>query len=408
VHSGYWLMANTVLTGLIGVLFWAVAARLMSQTALGAGATVISLITLLSNIGQVNLSYSLPVLLPMAGRRRRQLLRRGLLLAIGVTLMVCVGYFLLFASNLPLQLTAPLIGFLIFCALLWTIFVVEDGALIGLRMAWLVPVSNAVFGLAKLGVLLLLFEGLRVPERIDPSVLMVTAWFVPLLAIIPVVVAAALRQASRQEGVDLERLPDLREFLAWDYVGGVAYQLALSMSFFVGVTVGPEAAAAFVAAWTVAQVADLATNNLTAPMGVAVAESHDAGKTEAEVEIAQRLIVLVPFGVAAAIVLAPYLILIFGPDYVTEAVPILRMLMVALLFKAAATYSMWGLRGRGRAREVAAIQVLLAVTTVGAGFLLTEQLQAQAYAVGFLLGSAAAGMLGVLMLRRAWLSADTT
>ena len=402
VRSGYLLMANTLLTGLTGVLYWALAARLMPPIVLGAGATVISLLTLLSNIGQVNLSYSLPVLLPMAGRGRRNLLRRGLALALAVTLAVSLGYFLLFGTRLPVQLSPALAVFFILCALLWTVFVIEDGALVGVQAAWFVPVSNTVFGLAKLAALVVMFGWAALEQHFDPSVLMVSSWFVPLVVVIPFVLVVLWREAGREVAVGGSRLPNLRHFLAWDYVGGAFYQLGLSMSFFVGVTVGPEAAAAFVAAWTVAQVADLATNNLSAPMGVAVAEAGTPGRTRAEVAIAKRLAVLIPAGVLFTILTAPYLLLLFGRDYVDEATPLLRLLMVALLFKAVTTYCMWGLRGRKRPRDVAIVQILLAVVTVGLGAMVAGQWGAAAYAGAFVVGCATSAVAGLVMLTRAW------
>ena len=67
----------------------------------------------------------------MAGRGRN-LLRRGLALALAVTLAVSLGYFLLFGTRLPVQLS-PALAVFILCALLWTVFVIEDGALVGCR-----------------------------------------------------------------------------------------------------------------------------------------------------------------------------------------------------------------------------------------------------------------------------------
>lgn len=401
MRSGYLLMANTVLTGLTGLLYWAIAARVLSQGEMGAAATVITLIMLLSNIGQINLSYSLPVLLPRAGDGRRRLLMRGLALASGMTLFVSVGYFLFLGSRLPLDLSLPLVLFLILCAQLWTVFVLEDGALVGLRTTWLVPVSNTIFGVLKIAMLAVLIAEVPVGQG-QTDVLMIGSWFLPLVVIVPFVVAVMWRRSAPTGSGEPARLPDLKRFLAWDYVGGIFYQVGLSMSYFVGVTLGPEAAAAFVAAWTLAQIADLATNNLASPMGVAVADARQPGRTHAEVEVGKRLLVLIPLGVTFTIAAAPYLLLLFGQGYADEATGILRLLMIALLFKAAATYSMWGLRARNQARTVASIQIVLAIMTVSVGLLLAPSAGPSSFAIGFIVGSFAAGGLGLFRLRSAW------
>jgi len=68
VHvNGVWLMANTVATGLLGVGFWAVAARLFPASTVGREGALVSAMVGVSAIGQLGLNAVVARFLPLAG-----------------------------------------------------------------------------------------------------------------------------------------------------------------------------------------------------------------------------------------------------------------------------------------------------------------------------------------------------
>ena len=69
-RGSYALVANTVGTNVIGAVYWAVAARLYGPEDLGRATALISALTLVATLSQLNLSNTLMRFLPQMGASR--------------------------------------------------------------------------------------------------------------------------------------------------------------------------------------------------------------------------------------------------------------------------------------------------------------------------------------------------
>ncbi|MDZ7579020.1 MAG: glycosyltransferase [Candidatus Nanopelagicales bacterium] len=404
VRSGYLLIVNTVATALLGLGYWAIAARVMPPAALGVGAALIALITALSTAGQLNFSLSLPVLLPRAGKHRRRLLLRSYGAALALTLAIGIGALAIAPgamSALPGGVTGATPFLVALC--LWSIFSIEDGALVAANRTWVVPVENSAFGVLKvaalLGLAVLVTGGETGRSETADAAILAASWYLPLALIIPVVTVILLRTlAAPAPRPDSDQLR-VRQFVAFDYVGSLLLQAgSTALPFIVAVALDPTAAALFVVAWTLSTSVDVLTMNLSWPMSVAIASSpKDAAATSRAVALRISLLIVPAIGVG--IVGAPWLLQIFGQEYAEGSVGILRLLLFASIPRAAATFAMSGLRARGKARAVAGVQGVATVITLAIGLGLAPTLGVNGFGIGWLIANLIAAALALAALR---------
>jgi len=86
------LMTATVATNALGLVFWVVAAHLKSPVIVGRAAAVVTALTLLATIAQLNMTNILLRLLPNAGRLSAMLIRRTYVVVAGVALVISIVF----------------------------------------------------------------------------------------------------------------------------------------------------------------------------------------------------------------------------------------------------------------------------------------------------------------------------
>src|SRR5919204_4550766 len=91
-RNGYALIASSGLTSALGLVYWLVAARAYPPSAVGVSAALISAMTLLANLAQLNLKSGFNRFLPRAGNATGRFVVRGYLLAVGVALIASLVF----------------------------------------------------------------------------------------------------------------------------------------------------------------------------------------------------------------------------------------------------------------------------------------------------------------------------
>ena len=87
-RNSYALVLNTATTSALGVLYWAVAARLYSAEDVGINAAMISAMVFLAKIAQLNLVNALNRFVPAAGRDTGRLITWSYLIAVPLAVVV--------------------------------------------------------------------------------------------------------------------------------------------------------------------------------------------------------------------------------------------------------------------------------------------------------------------------------
>lgn len=295
------LLATTGLSSAMGFAYWAVAARLFSQSSVGYGSATISAVSLLGTIGMFGLNTVLIGELPKRDRKGNlvaaALLATGLgslVLGLGFTL-IAPGFNPRFAAIVGTPMRAVLVAFSVVPMAVGLVF---DQATIGVMRGGVQLFRNFIFSLGKL--LLLPIAAIVLHDEFGTGIIASYAVGMTLS------LAAAALQLQRS-GTRVLRRPD---WMVLRGLGRAAFvhnwlNLAIVVPYslipvVVTIVVSPTANAAFFAAWMLASFVYLIPQHLsTVLFAVASAEPHAMAQ-----KLRFTLKISVLLGLPASIVLA--------------------------------------------------------------------------------------------------------
>jgi O-antigen/teichoic acid export membrane protein len=392
-RNGYALLASGAITSILGLVYWTLAARLYSAEIVGLNSALLAAMLLLSGLAQLSLNNVLVRFVPVAGPKTARLIGYSYLASacaaaiFSITFIVGVGYFapaLIFLGQSPqwqwsfgLAITA------------WTIFVLQDSVLTGLRQTTWVPIENTIFAVVKI-LLLLIFVGVAGRAGIFLS------WAVPaLLAVIPVNGLIFWRLIPRHvtkadEPSTLPALGKVFRYAGGNYVGSL---------FFLGYTgllplivanrVGTVATAYFYLPWTLAGGLQLIVSNMATSMTVEAALNQTELRNYCRRVLAHTLRLLVPI-VVVILIAAPWFLRIFGGAYASVGLALLRYLSLAAIPNVAVTVSLGILRVQNRSVMIGVVQAVQCAGMLSLSYWLLPQLGITGVGVAWLVSQAAA------------------
>jgi O-antigen/teichoic acid export membrane protein len=378
VTTAWALMANTGVTSLLGLVFWAAASAIYTPAQLGASAALISAMMLLSVISQVDLAMGISRLLPQVRARRW----RPVLGAYGVAAtvgMAVTAAFVLVAPRL-----SPAFGFLghfgalgfllILAVVLWNIFALQDAVLASARWAAVVPIENGVFGVLKIGLMVVLAH--RVGGQ-GIFVGWVIAMAVMLLPVNTLIFARVLRTRPARTDTP-EPLPPatvlpignragVARYLAADYTAGLLNQgYTAVLPLLVLAVLGRGANGYFYIVFMVSGAVRAIAQSMSTSL--VIEGSHDETRVAAMARLSVvrfakfALPGIVALGLGANLLLKP-----FGAAYEHNGATLLRLFLLAALPHAVITIYLSLERVQARVNRVLAVEALIVVlVTVGA------------------------------------------
>lgn len=327
-RTGYYLIIGTGVTSLLGVAFWALAARSYSAHEVGQNAAAISAMTLVSGVCSLGLSAVLVRYLPIAGTALRRLVFGSYALTAGLSLVF--GALVAATSSVwspTLDFLAEpdwLIGFTLATAAL-TIFTLQDSVLTGLQTARWIPLENSLYAGTKLLLLVAL-------AALLPSAGPFIAWNAPLLPAILIVNWLILRRlipADRSVG-SLERRKVFR--MAAGNYGGNLFALVGNMylPILVANQAGAAAAAYFFIPWMICISLQLVAINVITSLTVEAALDMEQLRRLTRRTLAHSMRLVAPLAALTALV-APLALLIFGQEYADSGTNLLRLLALGAI-----------------------------------------------------------------------------
>ncbi|MGI5404072.1 lipopolysaccharide biosynthesis protein [Streptomyces sp. CA-135486] len=401
LRNGHLLAISSLITAGLGSVFWVCATRWYSDEVVGLSYSALSAGTLLASIGQLNLSDFLVRFVPSAGRHTRKLVLACYLVGAACSVLAAVAFLLLvprIAPDLDFLLT-PVSGVCFVAATAgYTIFVLQDGALTGVRRAgWLVA-ENMLFASLKItllavGAALTLWTGILI------------SWAGALLVAILLTNFFLLRHAvPRHEKTAPEavRPPRMVGYAAADYVGSMFRMAAYTLvPLLVLNTLGAKQSAYFSLAWMVGYVPYLLASNMGSSLIVEAA--HSPGQlAEQAFKVLRHSALLMLLGAITIIVIAPKLLSFFGAEYAAEGTMLLRLLAVSALPNLLVSVAVDVARMRRQLRMVVGLQLALCVLVLGLSAVLLPVLGLSGAGVAWL---AAQSLLALYLLiwRSRWL-----
>jgi len=329
------LMAATVLTNGVGVVFWAVAARLRPPREVGHAAALVAAATLLATIAQLNLTNVFIRLVPTAGHLGKNLVLKGYLAVVCCAIVAGAVYLLSgLAGHLIGGGAIVRIGF-VFGVVILAIFALQDSVLTSLRLMPWVTVENGTFALAKL--LLLPLMILPAPALALGSAGIVVAWLVPASIAVAIVSWLLVRRAFPARTHLQGKLPQLRDLLsliAAEYVcSACSTATSQLMPLVIVWRLGTANAAYFTMPWLLAGAVVFLMWNISASFIVELAAAR--GHADALVRRSALMLAGIIVSVVTVCVVGAHPMLeILGSKYARHGTGLLRLIGLTTPFSA--------------------------------------------------------------------------
>jgi O-antigen/teichoic acid export membrane protein len=370
LRGSYSLLANAAVTSVLGMGFWVVAARLYSSVQVGRDTVLISAMLGLSTICQLNLGNGIARFLPDLGGRSA----RALMWAYGVTAAVALllgSAFVLLAPGVSHELAylgdeaGLAVGFVLALAL-WGVFTLQDAALMATRRAPWIPVENGLFGALKLVALPVLLvagaaNGVFLAWVLPMALLLVPVNLLVFRRAIPAHVAGAVRVSS------IKRLGRRRvaRFLAQDYLASVLTEATLTvLPLLVIVVLGARQSAYFAIPFTITIAFDTLAYSACASLVVEGALEQEGLQALTRLFVRRVLALLAP-AAALLVVAAPLVLLPFGRAYAQHGTGVLRLLLLASVFRTVIALFSAVARVQGHGPRIALAELALLVLVLG-------------------------------------------
>ena len=408
--NGYALVLSSGLSSALGLLYWALAARLYSADSVGFNAATISAMMFLAGLAQLNLMSALMRFIPESGRQAT----RFILLTYGVSMGVAVVASFVFGQGIGIfvpRLAAigaspALLLWFAAATIGWCVFVLEDSAITGLRRTGWVPISNVGFSVAKIVLLVAL-------AATFPEYGVFASWSLALGAAVVLtnvlLFGRLLPRWFRQSPAQVEPLSvrSISRFVATDYVGSLCWLACTTLlPIIVASQAGIAATAYFYLAWQIGYGLHMVSINMGYSLVV-------EGSTEPKqlAAFSRRMLrlnmrIVAPVAVAVAIV-APYAMGLFGADYSAEGSNLLRLLAISAVPYSVVPVYISVVRVQRRVRRAAAVLAVMCVSVLLLSEILLRSLGLVGVGVAWLVTQTAlGGYLLVFQLRPLWARAD--
>lgn len=391
-RNAYALALNQGVNAGLGIVFWILAARLYPVTVVGRNAALISAMAFVAIIAQLGLRNAMTWALPRAGRNAARFVWRAYGAAGSLAALLAPAFLLLLGTG---DATADIfrddIGFVASFAVATvaaTLFALQDGVLVGLGRSPWVPVENAVFGVLKVALLVLLVG-------VMPELGIFAAWTLvmpPLILLVSgLIFGRLLRHRTSPAGHEGSTGGGaMARFVMGDFVGTLLIQGTIRLFPIVVVAVLGAAAGAYsYQAWTLALPLFLLAGSMTASLTVE-ASGDPARRPEYGALMLRNLLrLLIPAGVAL-FVAGPWVLELFGHDYAREGGTLVRVLAVSVIPLMLNVWYYAMCRSRGSVMGIVTNQAIVASIALVTAFALLPAIGVTATGVGWLVGQSAA------------------
>ncbi len=322
MRSGASLVVSAGVLTVSGFAFWLVIGRSVDDQALGEVAGLTSLVLFLSGITRLNMAASLPAVLSGAGRAGLRLLGRayGAAVAIGTAVSLVLVLWSVVTGE---GLDGALLWLVPICVVAWSIFSMQDGALVGARAAGFVAVENTAYSVVRL-------VAAVVVMAISPTVAgAMIAWFGPLLLAVP---AANLKLWRSYQGPSKPGWTEVgfSRLVASDFVGSVAILASTRGFAYLALLVLPPGEGSDLAiAWLFFITVDVVFLQASNALAAESSRSPEH-RTELALSAARSATALGIVGGLIGIVASPLLLGLLVDDPSGDLVTTLRLIFVAL------------------------------------------------------------------------------
>lgn len=348
-RGGIAFISNSALTSILGVVYWLAAAHVMGQAELGRGSSLLSALLTVSALAQLNYTRTLPGLLPKASNNATRLLVQVYMRVMIVSFILGLSFAIitpLVSSKFGYLTGIPAFALLFAISVpIYSIFSLEDSVLATVRRTAIIPFENAIYGVLKL-VPLFIPAFLR---TMPTGTVILASWVLPLLFLVIPINIYLFRRAVPQAAYAFpdDVASEEGKLVRYDFAGYLFWLLGTVPLPVLAVTfLGPYRTAAFSVPFTIVTAIDVLSLNLGNQL------TAEMSRTRGEFRAPTKLFVWRAWGVialisAGLIVMAPYVLDLFGAQYRSAGTTVFRVLMLAALPRSILFFSIATARARG-------------------------------------------------------------
>ncbi|MFY9469934.1 MAG: hypothetical protein WAP37_07450 [Solirubrobacterales bacterium] len=385
------VIVSTLMTSALGFGFWLVAALIFEPQTVGRDNALVSAMMLIATVCLLNLNNVLMRFLPQISEHVGRRVVQAYAISAGCSFVVALVFALTagsFSDDLEFLGDDPLwvVGFALICAL-WSIWVMQDAALVALgKAAWMVP-ENATFSVLKIAALPVFFW-----IGDDHGVFM--AYFVPALVVLPVInwmifKRAVPRAAAAQTGaggvVSVFGWRRLFIFSAQDFIGSAVGEIVVvAMPLLVISLLTATETAYFSVPFMLIAALDMMYYAVTVALTTEAA--RDPRRVGQLTDLAVRRLTHFQLPVSLAIaVAAPLILLPFPAEYAENGTTVLRLLALTSAMRAVVLFYEASARLQGHGARLMAAQVANTAGVLGFALLWAPEHGIDGIAVGWLI-----------------------
>ncbi|HZK11827.1 MAG TPA: oligosaccharide flippase family protein [Atribacterota bacterium] len=366
-RNSIFLMLSTGVMAVFGFFFWIINARLYSADQVGIGATLISVMTLISSFSILGLGNGLIRYLPTSKRKNKKINTSFTLVAL-MSILISVIY-LLFLKNF-----SPILLFVrenIIFSLLFILFVVisslsiiSENIFIAYRSSQFMLIKNTIFSIVKLIFPLLLLSLGAYGIFMSVGIASIVA-FLFVLAILTLRFNYLLKPI-----IDVSVIKKMVKFSLGNYAAELMGGLPnLALPILITNLIGAKFSAYYYMAVMIAgllYVIPMATSQSLFAEG-----SYNEKELRLHVKKATTIIALILIPAIIIIVfLGKYILLAFGKDYSSEGFRLLQVFAMSGVFIAAKNVCGIVLKVKNKIKEIVFVDMITALSILGLSYFL--------------------------------------
>ncbi|BBY27921.1 lipopolysaccharide biosynthesis protein [Mycolicibacterium sediminis] len=325
--NSYAVVASNLGTGVLGLAFWAIAAKLFTPAQVGVASASIASAIMLSTLSNLSIGAMYERFLPVSGHRAGGLLVRGYLLVAGVAMLLAVGVLAfgpeaLFPTRLE-KLVYPVL------VVVLALFALQDNTVAGLGVARWGAAKNGVHAVAKLAALVVMSAS-------GAALAIIASWgLTAAVAMGCLMVAMRRRIRSDDRYTWAPDLPARSEM--WRYFGAsygitaLASIAPLIVPLVVIAQLGADASAYFAVTWSMVTAVYVVLSLLIGPF-VAECAAHPDRIGGLSAQFVKTIGAVALAGSAGLAVVGPVALGFIGDQYREHGTPLLYLAAVFIPF----------------------------------------------------------------------------
>jgi len=329
----FYLVVNGGSSALLGFVFILIASRYISQAELGAGSTLISLVSLVGFASGLGLNLGIIHFLPKAINRNKLINTCLIILTISSVIGGCIALLLLQSINIGDYV--PTLGVMTIASLLFFAVSYNLGAFVNSlyisnkESRFVFYKDSILFSAIRLLLLaILIYLGFKSAWSIYLSwgvALGLSAIF-GILIFLPFVERSYHASAS----ISAKELPALARFSFGNYIGGILCNApALIFPILITQSLGSQQTAWFVIPWTVVSMLLMAVNALSTALFAEGASEPEKFKYRLWQAARVGFIFVIPV-VVIMLILSKQILWLFGQTYADDSLMIFRLLLLSV------------------------------------------------------------------------------